>query len=47
MLVKPNIPKIWPMKHRVKLTQKEVDALMMGGFCLILEHGIPLIQTTI
>jgi len=45
MLVKPNIPKIWPMKHRVKLMEEHVDALMMGGFFLILEDGIPLIQT--
>jgi hypothetical protein len=32
------------MKHRVKLSQEHVDVLMMGGFFLILEDGIPLIQ---
>jgi len=47
MLAKPNIPKFWPMKHRVKLIQEEVDALMTSGFCRILEDGIPLIQTAI
>jgi hypothetical protein len=31
----------------VKLTQEHVDALMTGGFCLILEDGIPLIQTAV